>query len=150
MQPTSRRAGRFESLRKVYVEGQDRPVEVLEAWEHRGAIVLLLQGVETREQAEALVGCEVLVDSADAMKLGPDEYFVHDLVGLDVVTDTGRELGRLAEVLEAPANDVYVVRGPRGELMVPAVGSVVLGVDLQARRMLIHDLPGLIDPELPV
>jgi 16S rRNA processing protein RimM len=151
--PAARDLSRFARLARVYLEG---PAElggsrtVLSARQHNGCILLKLEGIETPEQARALTGREVLVDADDAVALGADEYFVHDLVGLEVVTDSGRLAGLLEEVLEGPANDVYVVRGPFGELMVPAVGSVVLKVDLRVRRMLIHDLPGMLEPDVPV
>lgn len=148
--PASKRPGRFSELRQVFVDGHIEPLEVLEAWEHRGAVVLELAGVDTRTKAEELVGRELWVDASEAMVLEPDEYFVHDLVGLEVVTDTGRDLGTLHEVLQGPANDIYVVKGPLGELLVPAVGQVVLKVDLAAKRMVLHDLPGLVEPEPPV
>jgi 16S rRNA processing protein RimM len=153
LMPAARDFGRFAELRRVFVEGVEGPeagFRVLRAWQHRGAVVLQLEGIESIEQAERLVGCEALVPLAEAVRLAEDEYFVHDLVGLSVHTDGGREVGVLAEVLEGPGNDIYVVRGPAGETLVPAVGDIVLAVDLQGRTMLIHDLPGLLEPEPPV
>ena len=151
--PAARDLGRFEHLRRVHVEGAGGPQEglrVTSARQHKNLILLKLEGVDTIEQAERLIGCDVLVDQDEAIALGEDEYFVHDLVGLEVVTDSGRRAGVLEEVLEGPANDIYVVRGPFGELMVPAIAPIVVSVDLAARTMLIHDLPGLLEPGEPV
>ena len=151
--PAARDRERFATLQRVYLEGGEGPADgwqVLEAWEHKSTVVLELEGIETIEEAERLVGRELWVDERDAVELEEGEYFVHDLVGMDVVTDRGRTIGKIAEVLDGPGNDIYVVRGPRGEMMVPAVGAIVLKVDLEARRMLIHDLPGLLEPEEPI
>jgi 16S rRNA processing protein RimM len=151
--PEARDARRFEMLRRVFVEHPDAPPtqhRVLRAWQHLGSVVLQLEGLVDLDQAEAMVGRRLLVPESEAVKLGPGEYFVHDLIGLQVVCDSGRELGRLEEVLPGPANDVYVVKGPYGELLVPAIGLVVLDVDQRSRRMLVHDLPGMVDPDEPL
>ena len=65
--------------------------------------------------------------------------------GLEVVTDEGETLGRLEEVLELPANDVYVVRSEKGEVLLPAIDDVIVAVDLPEQRMTVHLLPGLIE-----
>jgi 16S rRNA processing protein RimM len=151
--PAGRDHGRFSKLERVYVGGDDQPAQgyrVRDSWQHKNAVILRLESIDSIEQAEPLVGRELLVPADEAIRLDPDEYFVHDLIGLAVVTDRQRELGVLEEVIAGSANDIYVVRGPHGELLVPAVGAVVLEIDLQARRMLIHDLPGLVDPETPL
>jgi 16S rRNA processing protein RimM len=153
VQPEARDTSRFARLKRVYVEGLEEEgsaFEVVHAWEHKGAVVLELRGVESVEAAERLRGRRLFVPEAEAVALEPNEYFVHELIGLRVVTDRGREAGVLEEVLEGPANDIYVVRGGYGELLVPAIGSMVLEVDRGEGRMLIHDLPGLLEPDAPL
>ena len=68
-----------------------------------------------------------------------------DLVGLEVETDTGENLGRLEEVLLLPANDVVVVRGPRGEVLLPVLPDVIVRVETEAGRMVVRVPPGLIE-----
>jgi hypothetical protein len=70
-------------------------------------------------------------------------YFQHDIIGLEVVTDSGEALGRVATILETGANDVYVVKGERGELLLPAIEDVIKQVDVRGGRLVIDLLPGL-------
>src|SRR5262245_60983396 len=118
--PEARDPNRFASLKRVFVEGIEGPTNgyaVLDVWEHKGAFIMRLEHIEDIDQAERTVGRQLWVPESEAVALADDEYFVHDLIGLDVVGDGGRELGVLEEVISGPANDVYVVRGPFGELL---------------------------------
>jgi 16S rRNA processing protein RimM len=85
------------------------------------------------------------VPATNRPELPEGEYYHHQLVGLNVVTDEGHELGVLADILETGANDVYVVRAADGnETLLPAIPSVVLEVKLADRQMRVHLLDGLI------
>jgi 16S rRNA processing protein RimM len=106
--------------------------------------ILYLEGVEDRDQAEALRNHElaVPVDSLPPPPAG--NYYDWQILGMEVVSDEGELLGELVEILETGANDVYVVRDSGGgELLLPAIDSVILEVDLDSRRMTVHLLPGL-------
>lgn len=104
-----------------------------------------LDTIVTRDAARALIGQALYVPEAEAVALPKGEYFVHQIVGLTVVTTAGEALGTVAEVLETGSNDVYAVRGPRGEVMIPALKEVIKEVDLAAGRMVVDPLPGLLD-----
>lgn len=108
---------------------------------------LKLQGVDTREQAEALIGGELQISRDKVLPLPKGNYYVFELLGLSVVTVQGEALGEIVEVLQPGANDVYVVRGEQEqELLIPAIKQVVKSIDLEARRMVVDPLPGLFDP----
>jgi 16S rRNA processing protein RimM len=110
----------------------------------RGAWLITLDGVATREDAEALR--DALVEAPDeTVARGDDEYFVHELVGLEVVTADGASIGRITEVMQPGANDVYVVEGAHGEVLVPATAEVVREIDLAAGRVVITPLVGMLD-----
>ena len=109
--------------------------------------MLKLRGVDTPEEAKRLVGHDVLITRSAAPPLPEGSYYQADLVGLRVVTDEGRELGRVAEIWETGANDVYVVRGEQEEWLLPATREVVRGIDLAAEIMLVRPLEGMIDSE---
>jgi 16S rRNA processing protein RimM len=96
----------------------------------REAWLLSLTGVDTREQAESVRGELLEVPDAEVERADEESYFVHELVGLRVVTVEGEELGVVKEVLQPGANDVYVVEGPEGEVLLPAVGEVVERIDV--------------------
>lgn len=94
-----------------------------------------LEGIDDRDAAAALTGAAVRASRADLSRLGEDEFFDADLLGLEVVTTEGRPLGTISEIVETGANDVYVVTGAAGEILVPAVAHAVAGIDLAARRV---------------
>ena len=81
----------------------------------------------------------------NAQKLGRNEYFVADLIGLEVTEDSGRKLGTLKDVMETGANDVYVVEmEDKRELLIPAIRQCILDVDMEAGIMTVHLLEGLL------
>lgn len=124
-------------------EGRPWPVERLRL--QRDAALVKLRGCDDRDGADALRGQLVQIPVEDAVPLEEGEYYTFQLIGVAVVTDRGESLGRVVDVLETGANDVYVVRGPRGEVLIPAIKGVVGELDLSARRMVVSPLPGLLD-----
>lgn len=128
----------------LLVRGEPR--EVLDVRYPKGFPCVVFEGYEDATAANALRGTLIEIDEAELPDLGQDEYYVHDLVGLDVVSTAGERLGRLAEVLRTGANDVYIVRrkGER-DLLLPAIGDVIAEVDLGGGRMVVDLLPGLLD-----
>jgi 16S rRNA processing protein RimM len=112
---------------------------------HAGILLLKLHGCESRNAAEQMRGMLVQIPTETAVPLEGDEYYEFQIIGLTVETDNGLTLGKIVQVLETGANDVYVVRGPSGEVLLPAVDDVVREVDTAARRMVVHLIPGLLD-----
>ncbi len=106
---------------------------------------LKLGGIDDRNAAERLRGRILFVDEAHRAKLAPGQFFVHDVVGLSVREEGGGEIGTVADVLRYPASDVYVVRGDRGEILIPAVKEFVRSVDLDARTMTVRLIEGMIE-----
>ena len=137
---------RFGWLQMVYVGLDDpRPVVVENARMHKEWIILKLAGYNSRDDAELLRGEFLQVAEEDAIPLDEDEYFLHQLEGLVVMTDEGAELGVLAEVLETGANNVFVVRDSTREVLIPDIPQVVQTIDFERKRMIVRLLPGLLD-----
>jgi len=88
-----------------------------------------------------------LLEAPDAeVERDDDEsFFIHELIGLRVVTTTGQDLGRITEVLQSGAADVYVVRGGAGEVLIPAIASVIERIDVGNGEVTITPLPGMLD-----
>ena len=126
--------------RDLYLLGERRRVEG--ARRDRGQALVRLAGIERREQAEDARGA-LLEAPEDELAREPGVWFVHEIVGLEAVTDGGRALGRVREVLETGANDVYAVDGPEGETLIPAIAAVVLEVDVAGGRLVVAETPGL-------
>jgi 16S rRNA processing protein RimM len=130
--------------RQVYIGEPPRAVKVQRVHLHGGSILLKLAGYDTPEQAEALRDQVVSIPRADAIPLRANQYYHHQILGLSVVTAAGEALGQIVEIVETGANDVYVVKGPRGEVLLPARVEVVKRVDLETRQMTVELLPGLL------
>jgi 16S rRNA processing protein RimM len=115
---------------------------------HNNGLILGFEGIDTPEEAGKLRATLAYVETAGRPALPEGEYYHHQIIGLDVVDETGRELGRLTEIIETGANDVYVVHPAQGsDILLPALKEVILGVDLENKRMRVHLLPGLIDSD---
>ena len=128
---------RFRPGSELVLDGVSRHVEW--AREQANNLVVKLSGLDSRTLAELQRGryLEVPIDAVHRLPEGT--YYHHQLVGLEVQTEDGRPLGRIAEVLERPANDVWVAREGNVEHLVPAVRDAVLHVDLDARRVTVAD-----------
>jgi 16S rRNA processing protein RimM len=136
-------APNLQKGRRVFVAGQE--YRVAQARPERAAWLLKLRGLDDRTTAEKLQGLLVEAADADVARDDSDSYFIHELIGLRVVTVDGRELGTVTEVMQTGANDVYVATGPKGEVLIPAIGMVVEAIDLKAGTIRITPLPGMLD-----
>ena len=104
-------------------------------WKRAGkAVAVRLEGVETREQAQALTGTEVQVGRDELPPTAPGEFYWHDLLGLEAANEAGDPLGRIVEILELPAHPVLGLRGDR-ERLVPLVPERLVAVDLESGRV---------------
>ena len=145
--PTTDFPERFVTLRQVLIEGSDRPVGVRFRGFVKTLVILELEGVTDRNQAEKLRGANLLVPRTEVHPLPDGYYYDFDLIGIDVVDPEGRLLGRVVEVdHNTPVHDLYVVEvAPGKRYMVPAVRQFVKEVDLEAGRMVIEPIPGLLE-----
>jgi 16S rRNA processing protein RimM len=127
--------------------GASAPRPVAVEWVREGGtrLVLKLGGVETRAAAAALAGCRLGLPRAAAPPLPAGRYYHYDILGLAVVDGEGRDLGRVAQIVPTGANDVYVVRGPRGEWLLPALHRIIAAVDLEAGVLRVRDVADLLE-----
>jgi 16S rRNA processing protein RimM len=104
----------------------------------------LFKGIDNRDQAKELIGAQLFIPQSDLPELDEDTYYWHDLIGIKVYATTGDFLGRIESIIETGSNDVYVVKRNDREVLIPALETVVLDIDLAHKRMKV-DLPeGLI------
>lgn len=132
----------LEAGRRVYVGPSREPTDV-EGFHPGIKPRLKLRGVRTREEARDLRGAEISVPLAEAIPLPNGSYYGVELIGVRVVALTGEPVGTLREVIATGSNDVYVVRGPDGEVLVPAIPDVVQGFDPERRELTIELIEGL-------
>jgi len=126
--------------------GPQREYVVDAAREHSGRLLLRLDGVADRETADSLRGTVFLVDSEDLPPIeDPDEFYDHQLEGLQVLTTTGTPVGSVAEVLHTAAGELLSVRTDEGEVLVPFVSAIVTSVSLADQTIEIDPPEGLLE-----
>ncbi len=137
---------RLERVAQLYVGQNDSSPRGARVVGYQGRYILLkLEGSETREEANTLRGSDLRARVEDLPPLADGEYYVHDIVGLDVLLPGGEPVGTIVEVLSLPAGDVYVVETGEKRAMIPAVREFVKSVDLEGRRMVVEPPPGLLE-----
>jgi 16S rRNA processing protein RimM len=132
-------------LKHVYLGPEAVQYTVARFRWHSGELLLQLADVRDRNAAEMLRDQLVQIAREDATPLEPGQFYEYQIVGLNVITLGGEPLGQVVEVLSTGANDVYVVQGPRGEVLLPARAEVVQAIDLDAGTMTVTLLPGLLE-----
>lgn len=135
---------RLQSGRKLFV-GEDREaMTLLGSRPHAKGVLVRFQGLETPEAAGQLRNQWVYVKATDVPALPAGQLYQHELLGMEAVDETGTSLGSVVEIIETGANDVYVVRDEAGkEILLPAIPSVILGIDADRRLLRVHLLEGL-------
>lgn len=133
---------------RLYVGPERKPMRLRSRRPHPRGVLVAFEGINTREQSGELRNQFVLVRADDRPPLPQGEYYHHQLIGLNVVDELGILLGELVEIMQTGANDVYVVNLPSGgELLIPAIDSVILSVDLTRAEIQVQLPPGLL-PEI--
>lgn len=134
---------RFAPNSQVYIKHKLVTVDSAE-W-RRGKVVIKLRAIDSVDQAQELCGELVEIPQSQLYTLSEGEYYLFQLVGLEVWTTQGERLGRITEILATGSNDNYVVSGGSGKVLIPAIEDVVKSVDLEQGRMLIEPMAGLLD-----
>src|SRR5512145_1417126 len=106
-------------------------------------LFLELGGVSSVEAASDLVGSKLLLPREFLQELKEDEYYWHDIIGLDVYSDDGRHLGKIETIFPTGSNDVYVCKGGEKEMLIPAIADVIVQISLEEHKMIIKLLEGL-------
>ncbi len=124
---------RIQPNKTLYLGGRHVKLVLASVRPHQEGLLLGFEGVTTPEQAGLYRNQAIFIPYTEAQELPEGEYYFHELVGMQVCDETGRSLGRLTEILETGANDVYVVKDESGvELLLPAIPEVILDVDVPA------------------
>jgi len=139
---------RLEDGTTVFLGAKHKPATIRHIRHHNEGLLFSFEGVDTPESAGLLRKQLVYVKTATRPALPAGQYYHHQMIGMTVVDDSGNELGQLTEIIETGANDVYVVLSGTGkELLLPSIRQVVLDVDVESNRMIVHLIPGLLEEE---
>ena len=146
--PTTDDVQYFRELKKVYLDtGKEQiPLEIEHVKFFKQFAILKFKGIDDINDIEKYKGKSLMIDREDASPLGEDEYYIGDMIGMDVYTDDPAEhFGILRDVLETGANDVYIIDSNRyGEVLIPAIHQCILHVDTEKNEMHIHLMEGLL------
>jgi 16S rRNA processing protein RimM len=146
--PTTDDNNRFKKLKDCFVEYKNEmlPVKAKGCKFFKNMVILHFEGMDDINEVEKYKQCKLYVDREHAVPLEEDEYFMTDLIGMQVVTDKGRQLGNLQEIIPTGANDVYVVADEdKKELLLPAIKECILSVDMAKKLMTVHLMKGMED-----
>ena len=119
---------------------RETSVEINWVKSHTGTPLISFKGVTDRPQAQALIGAELFIPETELPELDEDTFYWFELIGLDVYTAQEEYLGRITSIFPTGSNDVYVVKDRQKEILVPALESVVIDIDLENKCMRV-DLP---------
>lgn len=129
----------FEELSKVYINGKE--YNISNSRTQKNTAIVKFKEIKDINEAEKLKNREIEVDKKDLPKLEEGTYYIGDLIGLDVYTDDGKLLGKLDDIFNTGANDIYQV----GEILLPAIPDVIKKVDIENNKIIVHIIKGLID-----
>ena len=144
--PTTDDAARFKKLKKVLLDtGKERlELEVQSVKFFKLFVILKFKGIDNINDIEKYKGKSLLVPREDAVPLGDDEYYIADLIGMEVFAGNER-FGVIKDVMETGANEVYIIDSDKhGEVLVPAIRQCILDVDVENKKMQIRLMDGLI------
>lgn len=146
--PTTDDVNRFKKLKQVLLDtGKELlPLEVERVKFFKQMVILKFKGYDKIEDIMSFKGKNLYVTRENAVKLKKNEYFIADLVGMNVYTEDDVYLGELTEVLATGANDVYTVRMENGkDVLIPAIRQCILDVNIEEATMKVHLLEGLLE-----
>lgn len=145
--PFTDNISQFEKLKSILLvkDGKLSEVEIEETKYSKNQVLLKLKGIDTVEEAEKYRGCYLKIARSNSKKLPKDTYFIADLLGLTVYTDENILLGKVEDIYNSGANDIYVIKSEDGkQILLPGTKEVIKQIDLEQERITVHIIKGLI------
>ena len=138
---------RFSNLEKIYIKNKSGQTEykIQEVKYHKNMVLIKFEGIENPEQADLLRNAYLEVDREHAVPLEEGTYYIVDLIGLEVYTEEGKLLGKVDDIYNTGANDIYVIKDELGkQVLLPGIKDVIKNVDLEGGKIIVHLIPGLV------
>ncbi len=148
--PTTDEPEKFTSLENVYIQvkGGEIPLVIDRARFFKQFVIAHFRGYDKIENIQPFLKKDLWIRREDAVDLSENEYYIADLIGMQVVTDEGTVFGTISDVIATGANDVYVVDHEGKEILLPAIRECILSVDIENDTMTVHLMDGLIQENL--
>ena len=134
---------RFSPLSNIYIKHQ--PTAIKSAIWRKGMVIIKLDGIDSYQEAQGLQGQPIEIHRSQIKPLPDGQYYHFQLIGLEVQTTRGELLGNISQILTTAGNDVYVVKGSQGEILIPAVEGVVKSVNIKRGFIIIEAIDGLLN-----
>lgn len=147
VKPFTDHVEQFAELKSILVVRNNEMTEmkIIEAKFHKDMVLLKLEGIDDMNVAEKYKGSYLKIRREDARELEEGEYFIADIIGSDVYTDTGDYLGKVDDIYNTGAQDIYVVKDELGkQILLPSIKEVILNIDIENQKVTVHLLKGLI------
>lgn len=138
---------RFEDLETIYIQKAKELIEfkIQDVKYNKNMVLLKLEGIDDITEAEKYKNCYIKINREDAVELEEDSYFIVDIIGSEVFTEEGEDLGKVVDVFQTGSNDVYTVKTLDGkEILLPAIEDVIKNVNIENKKIVIHLMEGLI------
>lgn len=136
---------RFDELDYVYTEIDDKKRKINNAWYRNGMVYLELEGIDNMDDAIKLKESYVSIEEAQLKELPEDTYYIYELKGLEVYGAEGEFIGKIKEIFQTGANDVYEVVGNSKTHYIPAIKSIVKEVNIKEKKVIINVVEGLLE-----
>ncbi len=143
-------ANKLAELKEVLIGKENEESEMYEITRirvHKTLVIIKLKGVSSREDSIPFKNAYLRIPRDQLKELGEDQFYIMDLQGIEVSTTKGVKLGILADVIETPANDIYLIQGDNRKYLIPAVKDIIKSVDIENKKMEIEPIEGLLDLE---
>lgn len=136
---------RFEELEYVYTEKDNIKRVIDDVWYQKGMVYLKLRNIDDMNTAESYKDTYISILEDQLRELPEDSYYLFDLNGMDVYSSTGEYIGKISEIYQTGANDVYEVRNNKSSFLIPAIKDVVKSVSIVDKKMIIDVIEGLLE-----
>ena len=147
VKPFTNNIKRFDDLKNVYIKNrkEKKEYQLEEVKYHKNMVLIKFKGIETPEDANLLRESYLLIDRSKEEPLEDGNYYIVDMIGIEVYSDKGELLGNLEDIFNTGSNDIYVVKDNQGkQILLPAISEVIKQIDIEKRKITVHLLPGLI------
>ena len=147
VKPFTNNIKRFDDLKNVYIKNrkEKKEYQIEEVKYHKNMVLIKFKGIETPEDENLLRESYLLIDRSKEEPLEDGNYYIVDMIGIEVYSDKGELLGNLEDIFNTGSNDIYVVKDNQGKLiLLPAISEVIKQIDIEKRKITVHLLPGLI------
>lgn len=138
---------RFDKLKKVYIKNNNikQKYEIEQVKYHKDMVLIKLKSIENLEQADLLRNSYLMINREEEKPLEEGNYYIVDMIGLEVYTEKGKNLGKLEDIFNTGSNDIYVVKNDLGkQILLPAISDVIKQIDLENKKIIVHLIPGLV------